>query len=907
MTEFLQYVIFGIGIGGALTLLSQGLVVTYRGSGILNFAHAAEGMFGGFLFWQLRGGAIAGSGLSTPWAFIVSILAVACLGVLIHVLVMRPLRDAAPLVRIVATLGVLVTFEAVASIIWGELGVSLEQFLPTNVITVHSLSIGVNQVIMFGIACCLTLVLWVVDRFTRVGLIFRANAENQSAASALGLSPDILAATAWAVGGALSATAIIFLGTLAGLQTGSTTLLIFPILAVGLIGSFRSFPLTLVGAMLIGIGQSLVAGYVTLAGAGDALPLLIVIGIVVVRGERGGIRTGGEGKLPGLGTGRVYPAATIASIVVACVLLVTLASAAFDASVSISLGWALVLLSVVVLLGFTGQLSFEQVVMAGLAALISGRLVQAGWPFLPAYIVAVVAAVPIGVLFALPAIRAKGINLAIVTLAMAVTVSDLLFGNSSIIGSQAGTPVGESESFFGLNINAVTHAQRYVIFCLVIFAVCAIGIANMRRGSAGRRLIAVRTNERAAAALGINVFAVKIYAFVVGATVAAIGGVLLAFTNATIDYTQFSPYDSALGVAYAVVGGVGYVIGPLLASPIAVGGVGSYLMSLVWNQGALYLALAGGVLVIIYLILDPNGLASMNVELARRVMARVARISGRPVLVTEPVETPAPAPAAPHRVDPRSLSIHEVSLHYGGVLALESVSFSVEAGEVVGLIGPNGAGKTSLMDVVSGFVRPSHGQVRLGTEPMAGWSVDRRSRSGLGRSFQSLELFEHTTVKENLGAGSDVRIFPSGWRDFVRPRPLQLDPMAMRVVEEFGLESLLEEDVSRLPYGTRRMVAVARAMSAGPSVVMLDEPASGLSTRESEGLAQIIRRFASRWGMAVMVVEHDMGFVSLVCDRVVVLDFGRTIAAGEPGRVLREAEVVAAYLGEEEMGEETVV
>ena len=236
-------------------------------------------------------------------------------------------------------------------------------------------------------------------------------------------------------------------------------------------------------------------------------------------------------------------------------------------------------------------------------------------------------------------------------------------------------------------------------------------------------------------------------------------------------------------------------------------------------------------------------------------------------------------------------------MRFGGLTALDTVSFTVSPGEVLGLIGPNGAGKTSLIDAVTGFVTPQGGRVLLGDHDIAGHSAARRARMGIGRSFQNLELFEDLSVADNVRVACDPAGAVSYALDPVLPRKLPLPGAALRALELFGLTQSLDKMPEELSYGERRLLAIARTIAGEPSVLLLDEPAAGLAVEERAQLTTLIRRLADEWGMAVLLVEHDMNLVMQTCDRLVVLDFGRRIAIGTPQEVSRQPEVIDAYLG----------
>jgi ABC-type branched-subunit amino acid transport system ATPase component len=216
---------------------------------------------------------------------------------------------------------------------------------------------------------------------------------------------------------------------------------------------------------------------------------------------------------------------------------------------------------------------------------------------------------------------------------------------------------------------------------------------------------------------------------------------------------------------------------------------------------------------------------------------------------------------------------------------------------VVGLIGPNGAGKTTIIDAVTGFVRPASASIKLNNEPIENWSAGKRARAGLRRSFQSLELFEDVTVRDNISAGADSGTAISWVTDLFWPGHHPLPSTAVAAIQQFELADSLDKLPEELSYGRRRLVSIARAVSSGPSVVMLDEPAAGLDESESRELARLIRSLADERKMGVLLVEHDVGMVMSTCDRIVVIDFGRVIASGTPDEIRTNQAVLEAYLG----------
>ena len=416
--------------------------------------------------------------------------------------------------------------------------------------------------------------------------------------------------------------------------------------------------------------------------------------------------------------------------------------------------------------------------------------------------------------------------------------------------------------------------------CVSRLTLVSLMVANLRRGRAGRRLLAVRGNERAAAALGVSVHGAKLYGFSLAAGIAGLGGALLAFRSVTVNYVPFTGFASIQVVVISVIGGIGYVIGPLFAGPFAIGGIGGRITESIGFAPH-----------------DPR--AHLRRAPHRRALRQPQR-HRRHQRASDPPMRPA---AAQRRTSPRTLdssttaidlpgavlAVRDLTVRFGGVVALDDVDLDVRPGEVLGLIGPNGAGKTTFIDAVTGFVATDPASaITLDGESIDGWSPTRRARAGLGRSFQSLELFEDITVAENLLVACDEQDIARFGIDLVHPGRPTLSPVALAAVREFGLDADLDAMPDTLPHGRRRLVAIARAVAAAPSVLLLDEPAAGLAAVETEELGRLVRWLAHDVGLAVLLIEHDVGLVLSTCDRVAVLDFGRLIALGTPDAIAQD-------------------
>jgi sulfate-transporting ATPase len=897
-----RFVLIGLATGALYAIVALGVVLTYRASGVLNFATGSLGAIAAFLFYSLR------DNHGVPWvlALIIALVVGAAIGAITQFLVMTLLRRVSVLGKLIATLGLMTVGQGLINVIWKPTMVTQpNSILPTKLVKITSqIVIPEDRLFLLGGALIAAAILRVVYTRTTFGLATSAVAENRRVAAASGWSPTVVELVNFVVAGVLSAAAAILLAPIVGLDPTVLTLVVLPSLAAALVGRFSSFTITVLAALLIGIAtaelslfQSSIASVVGLSQSSlgdlpDVVPLLIIIIATAMSGrarlQRGDVLS----RLPLPGSGRVPVARLLLASAVGLVLVFVL-SANWQVSLLTTFAWAIIVLSVVVVTGYCGQLSLCQYALAGFGAWVAARLASTqGFPFEAALAVGVVLTIPVGLLVALPALRTRGVNLAVATLGLAEMISAIVFNNGSLTGGFIGTTVS-APHFFGLNLDPIAYPARYAAFALVAFVLCGLIVANVRRGRAGRRMLAVRANERAAASLGVGVYGAKLFAFGLSSAIAALGGILLAFENPNVQFTSFDVFGSINAVLYAVVGGAGWAAGALVGAVQVAGAAANTLINDIvnFNQLPNWLLVFSGVAVVVILRSAPDGLAALASAQWRALAARL----------------PAPprrwrTDAAPRREvresrPPAALSVQGLTVRFGGVVALNDVSFAVAPGEIVGLIGPNGAGKTTLLDVVTGFTRQSEGTVCLDGEAVERRSAERRARDGMARSWQVIELFEEMTVRENLLVAADRQDPRRYLTDLLRPgRPTTTD-LLEEIVGEFELTEHLDDRPSKLPQGTARLVGIARAIVTEPRILLLDEPAAGLDAHESAELGRAIRGVSKRSGIGILIVEHDVNLLMSICDRIVVLDFGRKIAEGTPQEVSRDQAVIAAYLG----------
>jgi sulfate-transporting ATPase len=889
MTTFLLFFLLGLGTGGIYALLGLSIVIVYRGSGIVNFANGALAFIGAAIFYELR------DSWGTTGAIIAGVVGTALVAGVMQAGIMGPMRRSSPLARVIATLGVMEFVLALATQHYGTDLITTETFLPTSTLEpFHKVFIGADRMTILGITIVITAVLYVIYRSTRFGLATAGVAENEMVTATLGWSPDLIATINWMAGGALAGFTGILLVPIVNLAPPTGLVLtIVPALAAALVGGFRSFPLTLLGGLLLGVLESLASYYIHTPGWAPAVPFLVIIVILVVRGRALPLRSHLAERLPKVGDGTIRWTGIAIATALTIGSLALFTSSWQDAVVT-SLCYAFIGLSVVVVTGYCGQLSLTQFGLAGIGALISSRLADAGHvPFGLALVLGIILTIPAGIIIALPAVRVRGVNLAIVTLGMAVAIQSVVLSNPDYIGGIIRGTIVPKANLFGWNIFSIEHPDRYAGFALVLLIIATVLVANLRRGQTGRRLVAVRNNERAVASLGVSVIGAKLYAFGLGAALAALGGELIAFRNQNVSFDTFDPFTSIQVVLTTVIGGVGFIIGAIVGGASTPGAATQEILTHFIDLTGWYsVLLAGGLILVV--MTNPNGIVEEWNRNARRLRARLTPTPKNP----QPTTTPTTTTTNTHIVEPHTLHIDTLTLQFGAVTALAGATLEVHPGEIVGLIGPNGAGKTTLIDAVTGFHRNYTGTITIDGHKMDRKNPVNRARLGVTRSFQSLELFDDLNVEDNIRIGADPRNRLAQLTDLIIPRRPPLPPAATAAIEVFGLTNHLTQNSAALPYGQQRLVAIARSVATSPSILLLDEPAAGLDTTSTKELADLIKRLAREWGMGILLVEHNVSMVLNTCDRVIALDFGAIIAQGTPDEIRHNQAVIKAYLGE---------
>jgi branched-chain amino acid transport system permease protein len=667
--------LLGLGSGAVIAAIAIGVVLTYRSSGVVNFGHAATGMFIGYVYLALRATgdlvpplpwestriplftagvegrrALVCCGVPTaPVALAITVAYAAALGLLLYLCIFRPLRNAPSLAKVVASIGLFLYLFAVADLQFGGRGAAVRSpgsLLPRDAVEVLGSVMPQDRFWLAALVVAATTALAAVYRFTRFGLATRAAAESEKGAVLLGLSPDRLGAINWMLAAVLAGLAVVLAEPIAGIDPSSTSLLIVPALAAALVGRFTSFAATAAAGLAIGMSQSWLLTYQAdhdwvPDGIQVGLPLLLIIGLMAVRGEllptRGALHESHPPRSP-------RPARVGATAVVlggAAVVALLTAESDWRRAIILSAIYALLALSVVVLTGYVGQISLAPVAFAGIAAFSMVKLTDWGLGFPLAPLGGALVATAVGLLLALPAVRVRGMNLAIATVAGAVAIEELVLGWGWFTGGGMGRRVAAPE-FAGIDLGIAAPGAAYPrvafgIVCVVVLALCCVAVANLRRGSTGLWFLAVRSNERAAAAAGIDVRAVKLAAFGLSSFLAGLGGCLVAYQRGNLSASSFAVFESLALLALTYLAGIAGVAGALLAGVFARDGILTLLMG---QESSRYQFAINGFALIVVAVVYPNGITGAVRALGHRLRRGAAELrggGGRP-----PSATPGP-------------------------------------------------------------------------------------------------------------------------------------------------------------------------------------------------------------------------------------------------------------------------
>lgn len=640
MTDYLFYLLLGTGAGAIIAAFGLGLVITYQGSGVVNFAHGAMATWVAYVYADLRngsypfpvpglpgryhfGGSLAGD-VGFRWAMLLALATAAVMGALVYALVFRPLRRAPALAKVVASVGLVIVFTSLVERRFSDkTTIRVDSILPREPISLtDELTVPRDGLWLALIVIAIGLALWAMSRYTRVGLVTRAAAENEKGAVLLGYSPDRLAALSFVIASLVTGFVAVLAAPMIQLSSGVYTFgFLIPALGAALLGTFRHVGPTVATGLAIGMVQSTFTklqgdiSWFPDYGAREGLPFLVIIVAMMLLGER----------LPERGTVDMWrlpavPAAGASAFSVALPVVLAVAGLLvlgplWRGAIMTSVIATVMALSFVILTGFAGQTSLAQMAFAGIAGFALSKLaMQWDVPFPLAPLLAAGIATAFGVVLGLPALRLRGTNLAIVTLAGGVAITEFVFKNPKYVGdaSTGGAQIPNPDLFgwdLGLVLGSKSSRPVFGIFLVVVATVLCLVVVNLRGSATGRRILAIRSNERAAAAIGIRVARVKMLAFAMSAFVAGAAGCLVAYRFGAVSDVSYGIVASLTALAIAYLGGITSVSGAVTAGIMATAGIAFFGMGEVIGSLGTWEALIGGVLLIFTAIQNPEGIA----------------------------------------------------------------------------------------------------------------------------------------------------------------------------------------------------------------------------------------------------------------------------------------------------------
>lgn len=929
-----ETIVIGVLTGLTYAVLAAGLVLVFRATRVINFAYGEMGAFGAAVLAKLV--------LDEGWNFFLAFVVVATIGgavgAVVELTVVRRLFNAPRLILLVATIGVSqVLFFAQAALPGVESFARYPSPLDWT-LRMGDLLLRSEHFMIIAVVPALIIGLSLFLNRTRYGVAIRAAADNADAARLAAISIRRVSTSVWVLSGVLATVTAVLVNPVRNVVLGSTFSaalgpgLLLRALVAALVGGMVSLPMALAGGIAVGVTEALLFANFGDPGAADAVLFVAVLGLVFFHRRR--VWDGGEtgswsltsrmraipDRLRQVWWVRRLPLLTggAAFAVAALLPLAFSDSARLFLFTRVTL-FAVIALSLTVLTGWAGQLSLGQFAFVGVGSFVTAAFEMRGMPFGVAVFYGTVAGVVVALAIGAPALRVRGLFLAVTTLAFAVAARSWIFTRRAFLGGDTVANVDRGE----WGILDFRDPRIYYWVCLLVLVAAVLAVSRLRNSGIGRTLIAVRENEAAAASFTVSPALAKLSAFAVAGGLAALAGGLLAGARVQFGAIHFGPEESLRIVAMTIIGGLGSVAGSVLGAVYVLG-----LPALIEDSVEVRL-LTSGVGLLILLMYFPGGLAGLLYKARDALLTRAEmRLSLAPasglgaapsanvaatgsvvasggVVPSDGVAAGAPEPAAGSISEEFALRALGITVHFGGRVALDDVSINATPGEVVGLIGSNGAGKSTLVDVISGFVRPERGRVELLGVDVSDAPAHQRARFALGRVFQDARLFGDLTVREAIQVALERRE-----RSELVPSMLVLPPSrraerrkaaeSAELVAFLGLGRYADSFLSDLSTGTRRVAELACLVALQPSVILLDEPTAGVAQRETEAFGPLIGRIRAELDATVLIIEHDIPLIMSMSDRVYCLAAGRVIAEGPPEVVRRDPSVVAAYLGTDE-------
>ncbi|MFC6152607.1 ABC transporter permease [Nocardioides yefusunii] len=658
MDQVLQFAVIGLSAGAVYAVLASSLVAVYSATGLINFAQGAVALwalwqtaalqYDGTLVLPVGSVSLSEGPLSTWPAVLIGVLSGVVWSLAAHFLVFKPLRKAPALAQVVASIGVLLLLISLVSLRFDSISIyQVTSPFTDEAIAVGEVTLSRNNLVLAAVALVVALCLWAYFRFTTPGIATRAAAESEQAARLMGFSPDRLAVVVWAITGAASSFVVILAAAKLGLSPTTYAFHVVPALAVALIGRMTSVVVAAVAGLVLGALQSDVTYLTTKQwwpdwiqpSVVDVLPLLIVVVTLFAFGGKIPARGNtGEVRMPAVPTPSFKPVVFVGLVAIVAVAMV-LTSGTWRYAVISSVIMTVLALSVVLLTGYLGQISVATIAFAGIGGFLLSKLGNSwGVPFPANMLLAVLGATVVGVVVGLPALRIRGAQLAVVTMAAAVALQNFVLNNTALTPI-TGNPVKSPELFgysFGVTQGSTPITLQFGLFALFFTALMTWAVIAILRGATGRAFLAVRSNERAAASAGIDVAGTKVLGFALSSFLAGVGGCLIAFSHGHVSGSSYSIVAGLTLLAMVYLGGITSVSGAVIAGVAAPLGLLYTLLNNTFEAGQYY-SLIASLLLIVTAVLNPTGIAGTVHSLRQHLKQSHDEPTPTPVETKEPV------------------------------------------------------------------------------------------------------------------------------------------------------------------------------------------------------------------------------------------------------------------------------
>ena len=922
-----QVVFNGIVFGLVTALVALGVVLIFRATKVINFAVGNMGLPAAFLLVLLT----TNYGVGFWLALTISVAVGAAFAAAAELIVVRRLFRAPRVILLVATIGIAGLAQAIVFALPDvERDVGGRYPVPIDAIWEDIAGVritGPQLTILVVVPAIAGGLAWLLNH-TAFGRKVQASADNPDLARLSGISPKKVSTFVWIVGGVLASVSLIMLSGLSGSPIGLEDLganTLNRALAAAVLAGMVSFPRALLAGVALGVAEALLDfNFLDQAGMFDMLLFLAVAVAVYLQTRQSRNESATFSFAP-----RIRPIpqhlrafwwirhlGTIVgavALVFAALLPIVVTQPSRHLLYTTVVGFAVAAVSLVVVTGWSGQLSLGQMAFAGIGALSAAaanrgfeldigfgdtrildfQLRGVSWAL--SLLIGMSFAAVTAVLVGLGALRVRGLMLAVTTFSFGLAAQQFLFQRPFFSDERSSSVRFDRGSVLGLDLSS---ERSYYWFCLAALAVVIVAIGRLRRTGVGRSTIAVRDNPDNAAAYTVLGRRTQLTAFALAGGLAGLGGILLAGALQSVPLTDriFQVDDSLQLVAMVVIGGLGSVAGAVIGALWVVG------IPALFPDNDVVPLLTSSMGLLVLLLYFPGGLVQIGYSARDALVDWVDKRRGTPVPARSIATSPRARPARPERTvtDP-VLGVRDLSVHFGGNVAVDSASIEVHPGEVVGLIGTNGAGKSTLLNAIGGYV-PSAGEVELIGTRVSHMSPAGRAELGLGRTFQAATLFPELTVRETLMVALEAR----GRTHFAattlalpasRRQERQRRSDTEELIDFLGLGRYSDSYTADLSTGTRRIVELASLLAVDAQVLCLDEPTAGVAQRESEAFGPLILMVREELDAAMVVIEHDMPLIMGISDRVYCLNLGQVIAEGPPEDVRDDPLVIASYLG----------